>query len=134
MHNFHQGDPDCILGTIWILGCKQAYWKSEQCCPGTGLLKEKGCRTLSLGSDLRHIGDVSELAYYRLRVFQMLPRRSAWESSGESLLWSRTVTTEAKGLGKGGTEYTFHGNRCRGWRKTTWNSPGNPWAYSPEKE
>lgn len=35
---------------------------------------EKGCMTLSLGSELRCIEGVSELDFHYLRVFQVFPR------------------------------------------------------------
>lgn len=133
--NFHQGVPDCTtLGLVSSLagrGRAVLHWDwpvLPKC------IQEKGCRTLSLGSDLRQCGDVSELGFHHLRVFQLLPRSLAWESSGESLLCSRTVKTGSKGPGKGGTGYTFHGHKCCDWRDPTRNSPGNPWVCSQEKE
>ena len=32
---------------------------------------------LSLGSELRHVGNVSELAFHHLRIFQLLPRKTS---------------------------------------------------------
>lgn len=76
-HDFHQGDPDYkTVGLVSRLAARVSTAALALACSAK-VYQGKRCRTLSLGADLRHIGDVSELAYYHLRVFQLLPRRSA---------------------------------------------------------
>lgn len=93
---------------------RQPCWKGkeEQWVPWNWLslpkcIWKQGCMTPSLGSELRHIGDVSELAFHHLRVNFFLGRLLEAQWRVYMTENSEIIGTMCRGNGE--AEYISHG-------------------------